>query len=71
MPTTRQLKTALLLAFIGYNAQAKNTKPGLITPEDQALWERGASNAGYHYLGCGKTMAQIGEAFAKALLQEK
>ena len=40
-----------------------------ITADDKALWERGASNAGYHYLGCGKTMAQIGEAFAKALLK--
>jgi alpha-galactosidase len=42
----------------------------LITPDDIALWERGASNAGYHYLGCGKTMAQIGEAFAKALIKK-
>ena len=28
------------------------------------LRQRGASNAGYHYLGCAKTMALIGEAFA-------
>jgi alpha-galactosidase len=40
----------------------------LITPEDEALWERGASNAGYHYLGSGKTMGLIGQAFAEALL---
>ena len=32
------------------------------------MFERGASNAGYHYLGCAKTMARIGEAFAKAML---
>ena len=36
----------------------------LISKEDEALFARGASNAGYHYLGCAKTMALIGEAFA-------
>jgi len=41
----------------------------LITPEDEATWKRGASNAGYHYLGCAKTMAQIGKAFADAILE--
>jgi hypothetical protein len=41
----------------------------LITPADEALWKRGASNAGYHYLGCAKTMALIGQAFAKANLE--
>lgn len=41
----------------------------LISEEELALWKRGASNAGYHYLGCGKTMAQIGEAFAWAMLE--
>ena len=42
----------------------------LITEADNKLWEHGASNAGYHYLGCAKTMAQIGEAFANALINE-
>ena len=41
----------------------------LITPEDEAFWKRGASNAGYHYLGCAKTFAQIGKAFAEAILE--
>lgn len=40
----------------------------LITPEDEALWQRGASNAGYHYLGCAKTFATMGVGFAEALL---
>ena len=40
----------------------------LITPDEGAMWKRGASNAGYHYLGCGKTMALIGKAFAQAML---
>jgi alpha-galactosidase len=40
----------------------------LITPEEAAQWKRGASNAGYHYLGCAKTFALMGEAFAEANL---
>jgi hypothetical protein len=36
------------------------------SPEEEALWKRGASNGGYHYLGCGKTFALIGKAFAEA-----
>lgn len=34
--------------------------------EEEALIKRGASNAAYHYLGCAKTMALIGKAFAEA-----
>jgi hypothetical protein len=41
---------------------------GLITPAEAALWQRGASNGGYHYLGCAKTFALIGRAFAEANL---
>lgn len=40
----------------------------LIGPELQAKWDRGASNAGYHYLGCAKTFATMGKAFAKTML---
>jgi hypothetical protein len=45
----------------------------IISPEELSLWKRGASNAGYHYLGCGKTFVGIGNAFAEALanLQKK
>ena len=41
----------------------------LISPEEAALWNRGASNAGYHYLGCAKTFALMGQAFAEAALK--
>ena len=41
----------------------------LITPEEEAIWKRGASNAGYHYLGCAKTFALMGKAFAEANLK--
>ena len=41
----------------------------LISPEEAALFKRGASNAGYHYLGCAKTMALIGKAYAEAMLE--
>ena len=41
----------------------------LITPEESAIRKRGASNAGYHYLGCAKTFAVMGKAFADAVLE--
>lgn len=50
-------------------AYLKDYEAKLITPADLALWERGASNAGYHYLGCAKTFALMGKAFAKVLLK--
>lgn len=40
----------------------------LISPAEAQLWQRGASNAGYHYLGCAKTFALMGQAFADAAL---
>jgi len=47
----------------------KKFEADLITPAEAALWKRGASNAGYHYLGCAKTFALMGQAFAEATLQ--
>jgi alpha-galactosidase len=47
----------------------KKFETDLITPAEVELWKRGASNAGYHYLGCAKTFALMGKAFAEALLQ--
>ena len=47
----------------------KEYRARVISPEDEAMWQRGASNAGYHYLGCAKTMALIGKAFAEAMLE--
>jgi len=46
----------------------KNYEAKLIPPAEEALWKRGASNAGYHYLGCAKTFALMGKAFAEALI---
>lgn len=40
----------------------------LISPAEADLWKRGASNAGYHYLGCAKTFALMGRAFAESNL---
>ena len=48
--------------------EAKAFEESLITPAEQALWKRGASNAEYHYLGCAKTFALMGRAFADATL---
>ena len=36
----------------------KKFEADLISPAEAALWKRGASNAGYHYLGCAKTFAR-------------
>ena len=47
----------------------KDYEAKLISPEEAAMQKRGASNAGYHYLGCAKTFALMGEAFAEANLQ--
>jgi hypothetical protein len=41
---------------------------GLFTEEELALEQRAKSNAGYHYLGSAKTYSLIGQALAKALL---
>ncbi len=48
--------------------QGAHGVPKLISTEDKALWARGASNAGYHYLGCAKTFALMGKGFAEANL---
>ncbi|GDY18796.1 sialate O-acetylesterase [Verrucomicrobiota bacterium] len=47
----------------------KKFEADLITPEEAAKWKRGASNAGYHYLGCAKTFALMGKHFAEANLE--
>jgi len=43
-------------------------KSELFTPEELKIYEVGKSNAGFHYLGSGKVMAQIGKGFAEAML---
>lgn len=40
----------------------------LLSPAEVALWKRGASHAGDHSLGCAKTFALMGKAFAEANL---
>ncbi len=47
----------------------KKYEAEVISPAEAELWNRGASNAGYHYLGCAKTFALMGKAFAEATLQ--
>lgn len=51
------------------NAYVRDFEAKLISSEEAALWDKGASNAAYHYLGCGKTMTRIGQAFAEANLK--
>jgi alpha-galactosidase len=51
------------------NEYMKKFEADLISPKEAAMWKRGASNAGYHYLGCAKTFALMGKAFAQANLK--
>lgn len=44
----------------------KKYEADLISPVEAELWKRDASNAGYQYLGCAKTFALMGKAFAEA-----
>lgn len=50
------------------DAYLKKFEADLISPAEVRLWKRGASNAGYHYLGCAKTFALMGQHFAEANL---
>ena len=36
-------------------------RAGTISSEEDTMWNRGASNGGYHYLGCAKTILKIGK----------
>lgn len=42
---------------------------GELTAQEQEAWDRGASNAEYHYLGSGKTFVRFGKALAEAMLE--
>ena len=50
-------------------AELKEIERDTITPDEAAMLKRGASDAAYHYLGCAKTLALIGKAFAEATLR--
>jgi hypothetical protein len=43
----------------------------LISSDDEAYAKIARSNAAYHYFGSAKTMAQIGKAFAEAIVDMK
>jgi alpha-galactosidase len=68
----KHICTLLALALVSDAQQKeylKKYEAEIISPEEAAKWKRGASNAGYHYLGCAKTFALMGKAFAEATLQ--
>lgn len=54
----------LLKLTAGYGSRPDPAKDG----DREVL--KGASNQGYHYLGSAKIMAQIGKAFAEAMVKE-
>ncbi len=48
-------------------ALVERRRKELISAAEETMFARGASNGGYHYLGCAKTFARMGVAFADAL----
>jgi hypothetical protein len=67
---TRQPYGSIDLFIEGITAEGKALRAKalerVLSPEDRAI-ASGASNAGYHYMGSGKIMAQIGKVFAEAM----
>lgn len=49
--------------------QLQEFKDKLVTAEEDALYKRGTSNYAFHYLGSAKIFAQMGKAFAEALIE--
>ena len=56
------------LAYVNSQAYIDKQMQKVCTPREAKII-RGSSNGGYHYLGSAKIMAQIGKAFAEALLE--
>ena len=56
------------LAYVNSQAYIDKQMHRVCTPEEAKII-RGCSNGGYHYLGSAKIMAQIGKAFAEAMLK--
>ena len=50
-------------------SELEKFKSELYTPEELKILEVGKSNAEYHYLGSAKILAQIGKAFAEAVVK--
>ncbi len=50
------------------DAAAEEYRKKLISDEEMEIYEKGASNAAFHYYGSAKMFAQFGAAFAEALL---
>jgi hypothetical protein len=55
------------LTYVNSQAYVDKQMHKICTPEEAKII-RGCSNGGYHYLGSAKIMAQIGQAFAQAVL---
>ena len=56
------------LAYVNSQAYMDKQMHKVCTPREAKII-RGSSNGGYHYLGSAKIMAQIGKAFAEAMLE--
>jgi len=56
-------------AQVQLNAEMEAAMAKALTEEDKWLIENGISNRGFHYYGSAKFFAQIGKAFAEALVK--
>ena len=50
-------------------AAVEKCRAELFTPKEQEILEKGKSNQAFHYLGSSKIIAQIGKAFADAMVE--
>jgi hypothetical protein len=56
------------LAAAERNAAIEQRRAAAFTPRERELLAKGASDAGFHYLGSAKILGQIGKAFAEAMV---
>jgi hypothetical protein len=56
------------LTRLSFEFRPPSAGPYELPKEIQEMWDKGASNGGYHDFGSAKIFAQMGKAFADALL---
>ena len=65
-PEYKNLKYKKILEYL---KNMNTVKSDIALHNEKKILETGTSNAAYHYLGSAKILAQIGSAFAKALVK--
>lgn len=68
LPEPKQSKAERRAAYAKAQAEREKQIQAVLTEEEMWLYKNGASNQGYHYHGSAKFFAQLGKAFAEALV---